>query len=420
LSEGKNVRLQASGGSEWERVTVFARGRPTREVMSGLGTLLNCGWREEQGSVPTHTLVRDLRAKQYETALWRETLERAAAALFRMPSYLSTSLEEYRSQLDAVRASKQQPSDPLLRNGNLLSLTQPGSRAALEFLTTLSPNQRLTLLTNRRILIPTDTMTPRQQELAKTMAVSIGRDRLRLGFHREGEQMEDSINWLGQFGLILHVGGDAMTGSVTTYGYSLGGATFAGCELPASAPAADLLPRRGNPYERQSRPADYSDLERVPFPPDFKRDLSTSTWGEVLEDLAKYLPTSLYSDEFTFIASPIEHDRTEPPKLAGKNLVEALDALCGYYHRLWWREGDRLFFRSRTWFIEKQYEAPPPVLGALRRQLEATGRLDPTGFDLLSKLTREQLQGLNAIAAREISDPDQIRRNPDAYARLSH
>jgi hypothetical protein len=164
----------------------------------------------------------------------------------------------------------------------------------------------------------------------------------------------------------------------------------------------ELFPVRGRPYERRpgAQVPVFDDLKRIPFPAGFKLDSTeTEDWPEVMEKLARCVPMSLFSDHFTALPHPKDRGIKAPPNLKGLSLAEGLDALCDYYGRLWWRDQDALFFRSRRWFVDRLYEVPPPVLAFLRQELAAHAKLDAEGLTALSRLTFRQLEGLNAASA---------------------
>ena len=210
---------------------------------------------------------------------------------------------------------------------------------------------------------------------------------------------------------IRNVIADPVTGAVLSYGTGLsrfygGSGNFR--DLPAPA---DLLPVRGRPYNinpegKMLRPT-YPELAHQPFPAEFKLDNDADcTWREVVQQLAMHLKSPLFSDDYGFTYSPKARGGSKLPGLAKRNLVQGLDALCNHYRYLWWYEDGMFFFRSRTWFLEKQYEVPPPTLALLQKHLQAEGRLDVACLDALSQLTLRQLQGLNMLRTVETNEKD--------------
>jgi hypothetical protein len=113
----------------------------------------------------------------------------------------------------------------------------------------------------------------------------------------------------------------------------------------------------------------------------------------VIEALSKCLAMPIFSDDFDSPALENPH----PPMITigqGSRLAQGLDALCTAYGRLWWVRDGTLFFRSRTWYIEKTYQTPQRTLVRLWRELARPGDLTPSAATVLSSLTLRQLQGL--------------------------
>lgn len=405
LSGSSPSRLQANRPLAWERVSLFARDIPLQQILLGLSDLLNAEWESQgDGEQPQRqVLVQSVRARRYEERLWRDTRERASQPLFALAHYTRTPAQQWAKREKSL--GETEPDDPLLSYTNLKSLAQPSSHAALQLLTTLSLAQRQTLLEYGRLFLRWRAMSPRQRELTAAM---VGDPQGSNNAYRYGDRLpgevaqknaEESLAWLEQFGLVLYAGMDPATGAVVSYGIDLGSAQFPYAFFGHALFEPSLLPVRGRPYPPppDAVPAVYDDLERMPFPPKFR--LSTDrayAWSEVVEQLSQHLPMPLFSDDFTGTRDP--RSRIELPDLARLNLAEALDALCKAHGRLWWREGDALFFRSRTWFVERRYEVPPPTLALLSERLGKEHRLDTVVVAALSRLTLQQLQGLAGAA----------------------
>jgi hypothetical protein len=226
-----------------------------------------------------------------------------------------------------------------------------------------------------------------------------------------------NLQWLEQFGLVLSVRSHPVTGALTGYLVGLGGAAEVDAslgQLQWGASEGELLPVRGRPYEADKKaPAPgEDDLAHRPLPASFRSNVAAaSTWPEVLNQISRSLDMSIYSDDYTAMPAPSDRSAADSESIEGKSVAEALDALCRRYNCLWWRDGSRLFFRSRHWFIERQYEVPPRVLSLLRQQLVATGRLDTQALTALSTLTSRQLQGLNGISGFDSGGAFRIARD---------
>src|SRR5687767_2971792 len=104
LSGNAGIQLSASEEVGWERVTVIARNRLVEEVTAGIATLLHYTWSEPSGSLPpgAERLAAGLKVRQREAELYRLTLERGAADLFRLPEYLKIPEEKAAALLKRV------------------------------------------------------------------------------------------------------------------------------------------------------------------------------------------------------------------------------------------------------------------------------------------------------------------------------
>jgi hypothetical protein len=413
-------RLAAGRDAAWERVTIFPRGQPLREVMAGLGELLDVRWQTSGEAPPArYTVARDRRAEEYERRLWRATLEAGAAPLFRLAGCARRPPEAWDREREALGG--QAPAEPLLRSGNLGYLSRPASHAALQLVETLSPAERWTLLDAGRCLLPWDSMTSRQRQLARAMLD----DPLRFGANlARGEDPDDpkvvqrglaeSQAWIEQFGLALLVETDPATGAVAAYEAGPGGMRGGYGVFEQLGAGQPLLPVRGCPYEQWPHPrhAVYPELERVPFPAPFRVEASQRRdWPRLLEELARRVPMPIYSDDYPGSRAARADDVAPWPGGEKQTLPEGLDALCEATGHLWWWKSGALFFRGRTWFVEKQYEAPPPVVAAVATHLGTPPQVDASLLRLLSGFTLRQLQGLarGTAAARSPEDRQAAR-----------
>jgi hypothetical protein len=396
--EGSFHRARPDVG--WERITIFARDRSRQDMLADVAELLGYSWVREAGEKTSTWVLQPSRMiRRRERQLRLETLERGAAPLFRMTDHLERPIEYYENLLQEYHRTQRQPDDPLLRYPNLHNLARTPQRAAIALLQTLSPEQRLTLLSTQKHLMRWSEMTPEQRELALLLAEDIGRTRVRFS-PRIGETEEDSLDWLRRFGLVLGIGMHPVTGAVTAYTYGEGGAEAYAATLPSAALGPEVLPVRGRPYTRRSRTAPvYPDLVRRRFPPAMRRDnLKGLVWSQVVEKLADHLDTPLYSDDYVAMPRPEERGGRPLPEIEKLDLPAGLDALCNHYGYLWWYARGAIFFRSRTWFLEREYLVPPATLDLVGKQLLANGQFDTSTLKALSKLSSHQLIGLNALA----------------------
>jgi hypothetical protein len=436
LNTPERPQLQAQEPVGWQHVTVYVRQQPVEKIMAGLKTLFNGVWvhNVSDPAQVRYVLKSTGRAQEYDKELYRLTLERGAEPMLRLAEYLKTPEETFDQMVwESVKTHKE-PSDPLVKN-NLNYLSRSGPREGMALLATLSPEQRFTLLSTGMYLLPVSAMTERQLQMAHNMGLSAGRMLAKLGFLLEGETPEDKAQITDQWGVALKAKVHPVTGAFLNLYCSTGvsGLAVASTEddMPPPTP---LLAVRGNPYHyspgSKAKLPVYPDLQKLPFPSGFKLEKGQEVaWRDVLAELAKHIALPIYSDDFTF--STIAQDRLygsrddkiDPsvrsfaarPKFTKLTLPEGLDALCNQYGYLWWYRDGALFFRSRTWFIEQQYEVPPSVLAFVRKQLKTESKLNAEGLMVLSTLTKKQLLAL--CSTNLTYGPEQIKRREEVGAR---
>ena len=415
LNDKSKPQLQAQEPTAWQHVIVYTHQQPLDKAMGGLKTLLNCDW-VRNSSDPAHiryVLKAMGRSEQYDRELYRLTLERGAEPMLRLTEYLKTPVEEYARQNDKYWKDHIESKDRLL-NENLFGLSRPGGRNGLEFLTTLTPEQRFTLLSEGTYFVSMNAMTEQQRRLTHNMGLETGRIKQKWGDLSDGETQEASAKVGDQFGVMLQASVHPVTGAFLGFGISIGNGGGGGGGTKDMPPPTPLLAVRGNPYHFSpgSKPKlpVYPDLQKMPLPTEFKLEKGRQyAWREILTELTKYVSLPIYSDDFGFVT--VAQDRLyggeysdidtkkyplgARPKLTKLMLTEGLDALCNQYGYLWWHQNGALFFRSRTWFIEHLYEVPPPVLAFVRHQIETEGKLDAKGLMALSGLTKKQLVALS-------------------------
>lgn len=333
--------------------------------------------------------------------------------MLRLTEYLKTPVEVYARLNDKYWKDHVEPKDPLLSE-NLFGLSRSGGRNGLEFLTTLTPEQRFTLLSEGTYFVPMNAMTDQQRRLTHQMGLETGRIKQKWGDLSDGETQEASTAVGDQFGVMLQASVHPVTGAFLSFGISIGNGGGGGAGTKDMPPPTPLLAVRGNPYHfspgsKLKLPA-YPNLQKMPFPTEFKLEKGREyVWREILAELSKHVSLPIYSDDFGFTA--VAQDRLyggeysdidtkkyplgARPKLTNLMLTEGLDALCNQYGYLWWHQDGALFFRSRTWFIEHLYEVPPPVLAYVRHQIETEGKLNAKGLTALSGLTKKQLVAIS-------------------------
>lgn len=322
-------------------------------------------------------------------------------------------LRWYGTSIEALRAYARNSLSEAQSGGKPLSQDR---RAALKMLLLLQPEQFLACVTGGLYLRWRD-MSPETRELTRTIIRGMAANApKKWPPGNQGQALVEST------GLLLSAG---VTESNLPGSYNVrvgdAGLSFR-MPLWARIPewarkSVDRTPVRGAPYPERKRPpgataspaqpAGYADLEKLPFPAKGFQESFPGTWTKIFAQLGRRLPFALYSDGFTGLpvgrSAGMEAGDPEGPQNPARIPVErlsvaaALDALCKRYGRIWWREGDALFFRSRTWFLDEQYVVPRPVLQRLAEQVQTSGRIDEKSLELLAQLSPQQLHGMHRI-----------------------
>ncbi len=419
--------ILADRAAREERVTVYAANQPLHRIMGGLSHLMNYGWTaDETQPASRYTLARTRWAENYERRLWRETLARGAKPLFQLAEHLNIPRETAEKRWKAIFAEHTQE-EPLLKQ-NLYYLGRDGPRTVIEILAAMTEDQKWTLLEDQRLILAGSALTERERAHARNLGVDQGKLLARIGKLAEGETPDSTVEWAEKLGVQLKVEEDPLTGRVVGFDYGAGtpanmAAGYFG-HLPKSD---DVLPVRGDPYHRRKDDGkpQFPDLEKQPFPAAFQAKRGQlSTWPDMMRELHRLLPYPLYADDYlAYPAARDRHGERHPglpehvppfPSLKGMSLAQALDALCNHFHRLWWREGGSLYFRSRTWFIERQYEVPQPILDAIHSTLGVRGEIDAATLLSLASLTAKQLHGLDRVMGK-VAGGDEDRETVFSY-----
>lgn len=398
LTADNRPKLLLRRDIEWERVSVFANERPLHLVLSDLGMLLNYSWRAGKTEPPEeYEIAPTASSLAFERNLLRETLSRGAEPLTRLVPYLRISPDEAKERYSA--ALKGKPIDDPVLDSNIFYIGREGSRTAIAAFGALTPDQRWTILSDGRVILSPSTMTADERTIVRNIGVESARLLERIGKQEEGVSADSAGEWAEKLGLQLYANRDALGGRVLSYGYSTEGSLgrWGGGDFRQVPSRPDVLPVRGNPYVKhvpgEKRPE--TDFDSVPFPANFKlTSHDTATWPDVLKELHRHLKQSLVSDDYQVHSRAIDRRGTPLPDLRRLTLSQGLDAVCRHFRRLWWRQDDTIFFRSRTWFIERQYEPPQPVIEEIRGSLEKTGLMDASALVAVSTLDPWQLDGL--------------------------
>jgi hypothetical protein len=312
----------------------------------------------------------------------------------------------------------------------LAVLITPYQYGALAFVRTLSPSQLTELCAAGRLglYIPWREMTPQQQAIARDAQEALVRYRQTVAKEYPPD-LEQAQRILAEFGICLYV--NLTDGRPTFLQLDVpGGHTNFSLGPPVVRPNRlrtepdQVRPARRNPYsqsavsgqqsavssrpspaerpESPNRRAAQTELETKPFPARGFRQQVPSVWPQVFRQLSERLPLALYSDSYPSTPfRPMTSTESALLPLEKMSIAEALDALCTRHDRVWWQRGDALFFRSRTWFLDKRSTLPAPLRQQLDERLRANQRLDAGVLDQLATLTFPQLYGFSERALEQ-------------------
>jgi hypothetical protein len=399
IAEKTGVALAATTETRDDKVIVFGPARPLREVLADLAALFNDRWERKEGKdgVVRYTLTRTIRARQQEAELVQQRLERQEARL----------QEGVRALRETPAVFNRRPKDDLIRR----LLADPDNRLGFAFYGLLSPRQRQTLFTRRRLMIPFEALTAAQKAPARQIIARrlVEHQKTVAKLKEEGfESANPSVAEMERGVLQFRISpGGVCQLWLTRPGYGTSLAMLADWDMSWT------LPAHGNPYNREPVPADASlpDAEKTraataePLWPDRLRRLATATGISVMSDLYRSSPVT-----------PAPADgRTSP----GRQVV-ALDELCRAPGYLWWTRGKTLLLRKRDWFLQNQREVPDGWALALAERLKAHGGR-PTRGDLLTlrELTTAQIAGLASHCERWASDEIELLGLPELLAMMA-
>lgn len=400
--------LRSQPPCAWRRVIVIAREQPGEKVLIGLAALFNYRWgllsgsQSQQGSV--NVLRQPSASRNYEERLWREYTKRAGKPLFDFANYAKISSEEWGRRRGALAGKPSE--DARLSADNLKSLATPYLHVRLELLATLTEMQRHELISDETITVPGNTLTPRQWKLLRPpMTPGPHYDYFErvLTDEQAEKRMDLQMDFYSWAGITLQIERDPVTGAVFP--------SIRGFNISRSAAPGFLFPAHGNPYFFPNRkiPEPVGENKNEPFPETFKLPTASLgkpiVWFDIMKALGECFPKNaiLLSDDFADLERLDVLTSTSLPSLSGMTLTQGLNTLCEVYGRLWWRDGDTFFFRSRTWFIQQRYDVPPETrvrLVQATAQIKKNNGKDSAAsreiLTTLGDLTREQLIGLSS------------------------
>lgn len=413
VTKQTDVSLGVDGPCRWDGVMANVKERSVAKVKADLAELFLYSWTDDPAKplLTAGARVRGLeqrhRAKTFGGAADRMA---AYAALVHQPP-------EFFQQYATERSKGRFADDPRLRHVEPeLFLSRP-HRFAIGLWSTLTRDQLAATFaaSSHRVYLPWRQMTDEQRKIAHALAEECenpapGPKYLTIG------SAPHSVELVQEFGVVL-MGWTWNFGRSSHIKYAQVYRTKPPILLAYNLDFREETPQgkanRGSPYElAPSDPAgerSYSDLDRMPFPGKGFRQSFPMTWPDTFRQLADRLPFALYSDYFTGKSVGTDNSAT-PREVSGNPAVmpfesmhvgQALDTLCSHVGQVWWRRGDAIFFRSRTWFIDRVYNPPRDVLALCRKQLTEKGKLDRDAVDHLAALTWQEMAGLDNLAQDE-------------------
>jgi hypothetical protein len=309
--------LRAAGGAKtpaltavpriaYDRVTVFVRDVPLRDVLLGLRELLDYDT-DPLGpeTAPTgYQFIQHARSRRYDEKMWRDTVSHAFDPLLHFASYTKTPPEEWQRRYKAEDFSS---SDGLLERNAVKFLGNARVHTEMYFLQSLTPEICARLVENEIIYLNYRELPADQRDLLRRIfTIDLGAwdwDHSRPFTAEEIRKLnQDTLRWLETTPLPVTAYKDPRTGMMTQL--NIGGFFMRQLPLMGNLSAQKtllekrLLPMRGRPYQdgRTESEALYEKLSQTPFPADFKLPANPIyTWSEVLAELAKHLPMPLYS-----------------------------------------------------------------------------------------------------------------------------
>jgi hypothetical protein len=274
-------------------------------------------------------------------------------------------------------------------------LQDPSCRLAAHFYSLLSPNQKETLFTQKRVSFAVQDLAPplqapirelvarrvAREEKYPNLPVDLERNLLRLQVIRCGGFLSVGMN-LGNANTITALTRDENDQP----GFGSTGWTVA--LLPINR--LWLLPPHGNPYlpspEDPQTVANFAQaVSQVP---------STGEWIDRLEALADRTGNAVLADYYRVSSpnfpslAPASESNTDPG-------VEQLDRFCSRERHLWWTRGDSLLLRNRDYYIHATYELPDSwVLRVAEGVASHRGLVTVGDVGAAEVLTAAQLDGL--------------------------
>lgn len=435
LNSATPVKLSADNDAAIERISVFTKQMPVQDVLANVATLYGWDWSSDNKDVLT--LGPSTKRKRWEQRRSDAMVSNAfVPVLEKLRAEVETRAARERGAKAAFQAAKD-PEQTNLREREYRWLK--AETAASRFCATLTRLQKQQLLEQEQVDVPWSQLTPLQRDLsiAVVMPYQFGRS----NFSDSGKGWDEAptkeereryanelVSRLTRTGVTLSITLEPVTGVVL--GLRVAGHTSVPDTAGLGKFEETLPPVRGNPYiipdEEQKgvsgaptsvvRDGIYTELENTPFP-DKLNVVPGDSWSDVVAKLAERIDKPIFSDGY-IAARGIRPTRRlgldggtirplAPPAdellTRSGSLASGLDLLCRTYNMVWWQQNGALFFRSRTWLVERRYEVPVPIrkilLTEIRNLSREYGGPTPIATALLqtlSGLRLHQLQGLSA------------------------
>ena len=386
LSQQSGVTLKVQPELADEKIILFAKSRPLRDLLTDISALLNDTWmrQEQAGSKPVYRLVRNGRAREYDNLLLDKVNNRLKMRLDEQVRALAESGDQ---------RNRRPESDPIRER-----LSNPRGHLGTRFYALLSPAQRQSLFAHNYFDVPYTVLSSAQQQALRSAFMELNADSEFVDANgAKATGVPDDLEHSAlRFEVSEQGGRESLGFGFDPPGHGLDGVTIAQIDNRAEW----LLPPHGNPYTG----APISSKVILPAP-DAVRSARLETsgtkkeWLDQLATLAEQTGITICADFYrSKAAHPVNMEDSFTQRaettLTGQNIAE-LDNLCRPFGYLWWMRGKTLLLRKRDWFEQRQYEAPDRWILETAKRLEAQKGVPTYGDAMrLLDLSTEQIAGL--------------------------
>jgi hypothetical protein len=418
MREQTGVRLRASRGVGDEKVTLFVRERPARDVMRAVARLFGYKWlRTGEEGEWSYELSQDLKTQLAEEEMRNRDLHAALLALDdRMAQYrpyLERSFDQLAAQYDRAQGKEKQLIGDLVKMGGwgpaqLYFRLSPAERSALMSSETLrfsaddrDADRRLPAEWRTPLLkstglgyFPAGTIVPAEHAHGKpfTPIDQIAAAQPSVAFRMDRSEA-------GEF--TLHAGTHvnlSKDGKIVAAGgflYKIASGRPPSMDRPDNAkenrvlrddplfrPVISLDPRPSCPRVVAALRGRPSEMEQIYLEPDIREPHLSS--ADAWEEIYRRTGIPIVADSYTHLF-PLAKIRLKD--------ASTFDTLCHTGDELgmrWKKDGDFLLCRSASYFWDKLKEVPNRLLARWRQDSDRNGGL-PLG-DLLEMVTLPDLQ----------------------------